>query len=450
MSHIPGEFHHWSRAFKRIRGALTSGTMNHSGKLGILVGGGPAPGTNSVIAAAAIRGSLAGVDVIGLLDGFAHLRGTSIPQRLALPIEAVSQVHFRGGSILRSSRDVPATPAEDAACVGTLRMLGVNKLITIGGDETCRAAMRIASEAAGALRVVHVPKTIDNDLPLPAGIQALGYETARHVGVGLVRDLLVDAKTMGRWYFLTTMGRSAGHLALGIGKAAGASLTIIPEEVPSGPIRLDWIVDTLVGAIVKRLSNGRRDGVALLAEGLAERLTLDEQLLIRRGPPGSPVRLGELKLGEVVRDRVLERLAEYGIQETIAEKSIGYELRSADPIPFDMEYARDLGYCAAKFLLEGGRDAMVTMVAGKFCPVPFADIAQSATGGLQPRPVDTDTETYKIARRYMLRLRRDDFQDGDVLARLAATANISSEAFRQRFAYLVSDEAPPLRFLPQG
>jgi ATP-dependent phosphofructokinase / diphosphate-dependent phosphofructokinase len=298
--------------------------------------------------------------------------------------------------------------------------------------------------------VVHVPKTIDNDLPLPAGIQALGYETARHTGVGIVRDLLVDAKTMGRWYFVTTMGRSAGHLALGIGKAAGATLTLIPEEVPSRELSLNWLSDTLVGSIVKRLSSGRRDGVALLAEGLATWLPPEEQALLRRGPAGSTVRLGDLRLGEVLRDRVVEALLQMGIDTSIAEKNVGYELRSADPIPFDMEYARDLGYLATKYLLEGGRDAMITMVAGKFCPVFFSTLMSPEHDGLGVRRVDTDTETYKIARRYMIRLRRDDFQDEALLSRLAATANMGAEEFRARFSYLVQSEAPPLRFLPSS
>jgi ATP-dependent phosphofructokinase / diphosphate-dependent phosphofructokinase len=421
--------------------------MDPLGKLGILVGGGPAPGTNSVIAAAAIRGNLAGVDVLGIMDGFSHLRGKTIPQRMPLVIESVSQNHFRGGSMLRSSRDIPSSPDEYEACASTLRVLGIRGLITIGGDETCRAAMRLA-RVAPELNVVHVPKTIDNDLPLPAGIQTLGYETARHAGVGIVRDLLVDAKTMGRWYFVTTMGRSAGHLALGIGKAAGATLTLIPEELPSRELTLSWLADTLVGAIVKRISGGRRDGVALLAEGLAAWLPQEEQALLRRGPAGSSVRLGDLRLGEVLRDRVVETLLRLGIDTSIAEKSVGYELRSADPIPFDMEYARDLGYSAAKYLLEGGRDAMITMVAGKFCPVRFSELERPGQEVLDVRRVDTDTEAYKIARRYMIRLRRDDFQDETQLSQLAATANMGSEEFRARFSYLVHSEAPPLTFLP--
>ena len=126
--------------------------------------------------------------------------------------------------------------------------------------------MRLEERAAGAIRVVHVPKTIDNDLHLPPQVDTFGFQSARHYGAEIVKNLMVDAKTTSRWYFVVTMGRKAGHLALGIGKGAGATLTLITEEF-SSPIRLKTIVDTLTGAIIKRLSEGRRDGVAVIAEG---------------------------------------------------------------------------------------------------------------------------------------------------------------------------------------
>ena len=113
------------------------------------------------------------------------------------------------------------------------------------------------------------PKTIDNDLDLPQDIFTFGFQTARHIGVEIVKNLMVDAKTTSRWYFVIAMGRKAGHLALGIGKAAGATLTLIPEEFGK-EVRLRTIVDTLAGAIIKRLAHGRTDGVAVLAEGLVE------------------------------------------------------------------------------------------------------------------------------------------------------------------------------------
>ena len=133
--------------------------------------------------------------------------------------------------------------------------------------------MKLAEKAAGRIRVVHVPKTIDNDLDLPPDVDTFGFQTARHLGVELVKNLMVDAKTTSRWYFVIAMGRKAGHLALGIGKAAGATLTLIPEEFRSGTIRSAHASSTPWPApIIKRLADGRRDGVAVLAEGLVERI----------------------------------------------------------------------------------------------------------------------------------------------------------------------------------
>jgi 6-phosphofructokinase 1 len=199
--------------------------------------------------------------------------------------------------------------------------------------------MRVERHAGGAIRVVHVPKTIDNDLDLPAHIDTFGYQTARHYGVDIVKNLMVDAKTTSRWYFVVAMGRKAGHLALGIGKSAGATLTLIGEEFDS-PARLRTVVDTLTGAIIKRLSYDRRDGVAVIAEGLV--LGIDPQDLAgfdtaERDAHGH-VRIDDVNLGEILKTEVQKRLRSLNIKTTIAAKNIGYELRCADPIPFDMEY----------------------------------------------------------------------------------------------------------------
>src|SRR4029078_8797424 len=123
--------------------------------------------------------------------------------------------------------------------------MNVDMLITIGGDDTAFSALKVEEHGRGRIRVVHVPKTIDNDLDLPPEVDTFGYQTARHFGVEIVKNLMVDAKTTSRWYFLIAMGRKAGHLALGIGKAAGATLTLIPEEFTGHPVRLKAMVDTL-------------------------------------------------------------------------------------------------------------------------------------------------------------------------------------------------------------
>jgi ATP-dependent phosphofructokinase / diphosphate-dependent phosphofructokinase len=228
-------------------------------KLAILVGGGPAPGINSVIGAATIRSTLEGIDVVGVRDGFEWIMHGQIDHVVPLTIEDVSRIHFRGGSYIGISRANPTLdPQHLENTVISLLRLNVSQLITIGGDDTAYSAMKLQERSAGRIRVVHVPKTIDNDLGLPAWVDTFGFQTARHLGTEIVENLMVDADTTSRWYFCIAMGRKAGHLALGIGKAAGATLTLIPEEFGNGHVSFRAVVDTLVGAIIKRLSYGRR------------------------------------------------------------------------------------------------------------------------------------------------------------------------------------------------
>ena len=416
-------------------------------KLAILVGGGPAPGINSVISAATIRSQLEGVEVLGIRDGFNWIMQGNIEHVTPLTIESVSRVHFRGGSHIGISRANPTSNPEHLENVVTsLLRLNVWMLITIGGDDTAFSAMKLEERAGGRIHVVHVPKTIDNDLDLPAHIDTFGYQTARHHGAEIVKNLMVDAKTTSRWYFVIAMGRSAGHLALGIGKAAGATLTLIPEEFAGQRIRLKTFVDTLVGAIIKRLSYGRRDGVAIIAEGLAlgiEANDLEQLEDVERDAHGN-VRIAEVNIGEILKAQVQKRLGHFGIETTIAAKNIGYELRCADPIPSDMEYTRDLGYCAAKYLLSGGNAVMISMQGGNFVPVPFADLIDRESGRPRVRLVDIHSTRYAIARRYMLRLRRDDFEDPHELAKFAATAGVPLHQFRREFEYLIEAEPPRL------
>ncbi len=420
--------------------------MERHRKLAILVGGGPAPGINSVIGAATIRAALEGMDVVGVRDGFEGLMHGEIDRTTPLTIEGVSRIHFRGGSHIGISRANPTSDPKDLEnVVISLLRLDVTGLLTIGGDDTAYSAMKLEERAQGRIHVVHVPKTIDNDLDLPPTVDTFGFQTARHYGAEIVKNLMVDARTTSRWYFVITMGRKAGHLALGIGKAAGATLTLIPEEFPK-PLRLKRIVDTLVGAIIKRLSYGRRDGVAMIAEGVV--LDVDPNDLaalheVERDAHGN-LRIAEVNIGEILKTQVAARLKELGMKATLVAKNIGYELRCADPIPYDMEYTRDLGYCAAKFLLAGGNAAMISMQGGHFVPIPFASLLDSETGRARLRLVDTRSTRYAIARRYMIRLRRDDFEDPHELAKFAATAGISLEEFRRQFEYLVDDEPPPL------
>lgn len=419
-------------------------------KLAILVGGGPAPGINSVIGAATIRACLSGVEVLGIQDGFKWLIEGDTSRVSALTIADTSRIHFRGGSTLGISRANPTkSPQLLAKCLDTLDRLGVGMLVTIGGDDTCFSASqlakasraKVASSGGAPLRVVHVPKTIDNDLDLPQDVYTFGFQTARHIGVEIVKNLMVDAKTTSRWYFVVAMGRKAGHLALGIGKAAGATLSLVSEEFEN-PVALSKVADTLAGAIIKRLSQGRTDGVAVLAEGLVEQIRpsdIEGLEGVERDAHGH-IRIAEVDFGNMVKAAVKKQLAAMGISATIVPKNIGYELRCADPIPFDMEYTRDLGYCAARHIIEGGTEALVSIQRGSFVPVPFAKIMDPVTGRMRVRMVDITSDRYKIARSYMLRLKAEDLEDRVELAHLAQAANMTPAEFKTRFGYLVENE----------
>lgn len=405
--------------------------------IGILVGGGPAPGINSVIGAATIRSILGGSDVLGIIDGFKWLMEGTTGQVRPLSIEEVSRIHFQGGSYLGTSRANPTKSAELLDNVlFSLSRLGVTRLVTIGGDDTAFSAMKLEERSSGRLQVVHVPKTIDNDLDLPHAIPTFGFQTARHVGVEIVKNLMVDARTTTRWYLVVTMGRKAGHLALGIGKAAGATLTIIPEEFGDRPVRLQRVVDLMIGAIIKRRDHGRDDGVAVVAEGLIE--ILDPHDLgglehVERDEHGH-IRMTEVDLGDVLRRELTKQLHMLGVSTALVAKNVGYELRCADPIPYDIEYTRDLGYCAAQYLLDGGTSAMVSIQSGQFTPIPFKSMVDSTTGRTKVRMVDVDSQSYQIARQYMIRLTEDDLSNPDLLGRYAALSSLPAKAFKERFS----------------
>lgn len=409
-------------------------------RLAILVGGGPAPGINSVIGAATIRAILAGAEVIGIKDGFKWIMQGNIDNVEPLSIESVSRIHFRGGSFLGIARDNPTKNKKHLEnTVSSLLRLNVSKLITIGGDDTAYSAHMVNEVANGRIQVVHVPKTIDNDLDLPHGIPTFGYQTARHIGVEIIKNIMTDAQTTTRWYFAVTMGRKAGHLALGIGKSAGATLTLVPEEFAGKKVTLALLVDILVGSIIKRISYGRRDGVAIIAEGLIDLLDPHEfdELVNLEKDEHDNLRFAEINFGEILKYHVQKRLAEFKIKTTIVAKNIGYELRCADPIPFDMEYCRDLGFMASQFLFSDGNGALISMQHDHFVPMYFKDILDPQTNRMKIRMVDINSEAYKIAHRYMIRLKNEDFDDPHELAKYATTAGIALTEFEKQFKYLI-------------
>src|SRR5204863_4426811 len=254
--------------------------------------------------------------VLGCYDGFKWLVQGDTQHVVDLEINDTSRIHFDGGSIIRTSRTNPSKSAEAIRQVAdALQRLGVNHLITIGGDDTAYSASRLAKQVPG-LTVAHVPKTIDNDLPLPSDIVTFGFTTACNLGKELVRNLMQDAATTERWFFVTVMGRHAGHLALGIGGSAGATVTLIAEEFPEAQISLDRLADVLEGAIIKRRVQGREHGVAILSEGLGEKLDPATLGNVERDAYGN-VRLAELDIGRLLKERVTGSLKARGVDVSI-------------------------------------------------------------------------------------------------------------------------------------
>src|ERR1051325_7332221 len=405
-------------------------------RIGILVGGGPAPGTNGVISAVAIEALKMGLQPVGFHDGFEWLAERYTDEQHELTIDECSRILLDGGVILGTSRtDITRDQQSLENAIAALTKLRIDALVTVGGDDLLRSTNAIERGSNGAIKAVQIPKSIDNDLWLPFSVSTLGYETARHVGVVLIERLMEDARTTGRWYLGVTMGRPTGHLTLGIGKAASVTCTVIPEEFQAQTFSLSDIADINEGSIVKRRAMGRNFGVALLAEALVERFDPDEVAELQdvdRDAQGN-IRVTEIDLGRKVKSEVQSRLDRRGIKVTLVDKTIGYELRCAPPIPVDAEYARDLGYAAVRYLAGGGSNAMITIQGGEFQAIPFDEVIDPQTGRGRLRSVDIETESYQVARDYMVRVGEKDFADAAWLAKLAAAGNLSVEDFTARF-----------------
>jgi ATP-dependent phosphofructokinase / diphosphate-dependent phosphofructokinase len=289
----------------------------------------------------------------------------------------------------------------------------VDKLVTIGGDDTAFSAKTVEEASNGSISVVHVPKTIDNDLDLPYGIPTFGFQTARHIGVEVVKNLMVDARTTSRWYFVVSMGRKAGHLALGIGKSSGATLTLIPEEFKEEKIPLKKLVDMLVGSIIKRKALGQDNGVVILAEGLVERLNPEELegLEDLERDEHDNLRFAELNIGDILKKEVKKRLDEFNTRPPSWPRTSA--MNCVVPIPFLLIWNTHVtsDFLLLNSLSKGGTAAMVSIQNGHFVPMYFKDILDKKTGKTRIRMVEVNSMSFAIAKQYMIRLNHGDFEN---------------------------------------
>lgn len=418
--------------------------------LGVLVGGGPAPGLNGVINAVTLAARARGWKVLGIPKGFSQLMKGDVSKVKELTEADVAGIETKGGSILFTSRANPTKKPEDMqAVVQALQKLGVTDLVTLGGDDTATSATKVAAAAnaasrgagapagassaaaGGGMRAVHVPKTIDNDLPLPGNAPTFGYETAKWFGTEIVKALMVDAKTTGRWYLVTAMGRSAGHLSVGIAVGAGAHVCVIPEEFSAGKITLAQIADVVEGAIVKRKADGHDWGLVVLAEGLLDRMDpqdLASFVTLEYDEHNNP-RLSEIDLGRVIRDVLQKRFKERALDVGWITKIIGYELRCVDPVAFDVQYTRTLGFGAVDFLANGQGNGLISLQDGKLVPLRFEDLRDPATGKVRIRRVDVQGGAWLASLALQSRLTNADVE-GERGENLAKAGKTRVEALR--------------------
>ena len=411
-------------------------------RIGILVGGGPAPGINGVIYAATMEACKHDREVIGIYDGFKHLMDGEVVGIPLLP-ETVAYIHQEGGSILHTARANPTRSEQSLHnCVAALLGAGITSLVSIGGDDTAFSASRVARYAQEnmglRLSSVHVPKTIDNDLPLPEDIPTFGFETARALGAQLAVNLKRDAATSQHWFLVMTMGRKAGHLALGIGKSAVATVTLIPEEWAGREIRLGEVVDILATSVLLRRLEGKPYGVAILAEGILENLAhADLEALdnVERDEHGH-IRLAEVNFLDILKQNLTRELTQMGVHVRLVKQVLGYELRCAPPCAFDVEYTRTLGEAAIDFLLRGGANAIITLQHNQIVPIPYDEMIDPVTGRTEVRLVDTSSYRYQSNYKSMTRLKPEHAGDEALFERLAALTNLSPGEFKERFGYL--------------
>ncbi|MCO6430338.1 MAG: 6-phosphofructokinase [Deltaproteobacteria bacterium] len=374
------------------------------GKFGIIVSGGPAPGINSVIASAVIEANKSGYGVIGFLDGFKGAYSDKSDSCVELTIPDVSTIFNSGGSILGSSRFNPFKhPAGRERLVSSFQRHKIDKLIVIGGEGSAFLSRELLRHIPG-IKVVHIPKTIDNDLVLANKYPSFGFETALDAGAKILHTLSVDAKTTKSFFLISSMGRKAGFLALGLGLTSGAMLTLIPEEFARYSVTPRDISAIIAAAIKKRFEMKRPYGIIIVAEGVLECIDPSSSDVLQNAPRDEIGRLAysQVELDDVLMPSLKEQLGELGIKTKINAKNIGYELRCHDPIAFDIEYTKFLGYGAVQLMLQGKSGVIVTRDFDKIGHQDLRTVVPDE-GEIITRQVHLDSDLYKVACRFMIR-----------------------------------------------
>jgi 6-phosphofructokinase 1 len=386
--------------------------------IAILTGGGPAPGMNTVVGSVAKVFLNQGYRVIGLHHGYSSLF-TKTPEITDIDFNLADSMFNRGGSVLIMSRYKPT--AEDFEQRFNLSMFTENNvklLVTVGGDDTASTANRVAKyleEKKYPIANIHVPKTIDNDLPLPDNTPTFGYESAKQGGAAIGRVVYEDARTSRNWFILAAMGRSAGHLAFGIGAACHYPMIIIPEMFDRSTITIEKIVNLAISAMIKRKIAGIDYGAVIISEGVFHELSDEEikksGLHFTYDAHGHP-ELGRLSKATLFNELIDAKLSEIGLNVKSRPVEIGYEIRCDTPIAYDLQYCTSLGLGVYKLFRSKHTGCMVYVDAqGRIRPLFLKDLQDSATGKIPPRLVNIHSESVQAVLHNMMHfITPDDYE----------------------------------------
>ncbi|MCP4550822.1 MAG: 6-phosphofructokinase [Bacteroidetes bacterium] len=395
----------------------------------ILCGGGPAPGINAVISSVSKIFLKDGYRVIGLNQGYKTLFSNN-PSIVDIDFAFADKILKMGGSALQMSRH---KPKDEEFTTDFFVQNNVKLLVTIGGDDTASTANRISkfmSEHGMSIQNIHVPKTIDNDLPLPEGSPTFGYQTAKQEGVKIASAIYEDAKTSGNWFLISAMGREAGHLAFGIGAACHFPMIVIPEIFNKTEITFDKIINLVVSAMVKRKIMGIDYGVAIISEGVFHFMSENEirtsNINFTYDDHGHP-ELGNVSKAHIFNTLLQRKLSELKIDIKCRPVELGYELRCVPPIAFDLMYCNVLGM-GVKSLFEQGKTAcMVTADnKGDISPLFLKDV-EGSDGKIKPRLVNMDSQKANLVFSYGLQY----LEEKDYEAAKAFVANPEDFDFRK-------------------
>ncbi|MBQ0016706.1 MAG: 6-phosphofructokinase [Bacteroidales bacterium] len=366
--------------------------------IAILTGGGPAPGMNTVVASVSKTFLRDGYRVLGLHSGYSALFTTE-PRVQEVDFALADEIFNKGGSILRMSRFKPTD--EDFEKRFNLDFFIKNEvklLVTVGGDDTASTANRVAKFLADhhyPIANIHVPKTIDNDLPLPNSSPTFGYNTAKTAGTVICTSVMEDARTSENWFLVSAMGRSAGHLALGIAGACHYPMVVIPEFFNKTEITIDKIVSLVISCMLKRKIMGLRYGAAMISEGVFHSLSNEE--IAKSGihftydEHGHP-ELGKVSKAHIFNELVERKLKDINLKVKCRPVEVGYEIRCQNPIAFDLTYCSLMGMGVHTLFAQGCTGCMVYVDhQGNVSPLYLKDIQDPATGKILPRQVNVNS-----------------------------------------------------------